>query len=293
MLLTLGYAKNGEYYSHPDRTAIFAGDFINRGSDNRKTIRIIRSMVENNSGKAILGNHEIYAILLSMKDKDKTKLVKMPKGGMLSALKTLEEFKTTAEEWKKHCKWLRSLPFYIDFGPIRIVHACWSHSAIDIINKGKPENWTKKDVFRNLLKKPNHEYSKAIVTLTKGCDLQMPVDLKILNNKSVSPRSFRLRWWEELQGKTFEEISFESKFALPEYTVPQQILPLNPVYPSDAPPVFFGHYSRFDGPFVIKHNICCTDSWIAGSRTLTAYRWCGESELKPENLVQVSEATNI
>ena len=80
----------------------------------------------------------------------------------------------------------------------------------------------------------------------------MPGDLKIINNKGVSPRSFRMRWWEETTGKTFEEISFESKFTLPQYEIPKQIVIQNNPYPEDAPIVFFGHYCRHNGPHIVK-----------------------------------------
>jgi hypothetical protein len=115
----------------------------------------------------------------------------------------------------------------------------------------------------------------------------MPGDLKIINSKGVSPRSFRMRWWEDPMGKTFEEMSFESKFHLPEYTIPQEILPESLPYPEEAPIVFFGHYCRGNGPHILKPNICCLDTCIAGSNTLLAYRWNGESTLKPGNLVKI------
>jgi hypothetical protein len=59
--------------------------------------------------------------------------------------------------------------------------------------------------------------------LTKGMQFKLPGDLKIINNKGISPRSFRMRWWENPKGKTFEELSFENKFHLPEYTIPPEI----------------------------------------------------------------------
>lgn len=69
LLIKLGYEKTNGSYFHPSRKAIFVGDFINRGSEIRKTIRIIRTMVENGNAFAILGNHEINAILFHLKDK--------------------------------------------------------------------------------------------------------------------------------------------------------------------------------------------------------------------------------
>ena len=63
LLLQLGYQKADSVYSHPERKAVFVGDFINRGPEIKKTIRIVRSMVESGNALAVLGNHEINAII--------------------------------------------------------------------------------------------------------------------------------------------------------------------------------------------------------------------------------------
>ena len=75
LLLKMGYVKtNGSFY-HSHRKAIFVGDFINRGPEIRKSVRIIRSMVESGNAFAILGNHEINAIIYYLKDKNGLPLV--------------------------------------------------------------------------------------------------------------------------------------------------------------------------------------------------------------------------
>ncbi|NEW83956.1 MAG: hypothetical protein GZ094_16535, partial [Mariniphaga sp.] len=44
LLKSMGYAKTNGTWQHPERTAIFIGDFINRGPEIRETIQIIRTM---------------------------------------------------------------------------------------------------------------------------------------------------------------------------------------------------------------------------------------------------------
>lgn len=288
LLLEMGYTKSEIGYSHPTRKAIFVGDFVNRGPEIRKTIRIIRKMVENGNALAILGNHEINAITYFLKDKTGEPLVKSTQKNYLSLYKTINQFPIEkSEQWISHLRWMRELPLYLDLGDIRIVHACWSDQAVETIAEAESQGMSKKSMFRKIYNKPKSEISKSVSTLTKGIDFKMPADIKIVNNKGVSSRSFRMRWWEHAEGKTFEDISFESKFRLPDYDIPQQLIPELIPYPEDAPIVFFGHYCRFKGPFVIKSNICCVDSCVAGSRNLTAYRWSGEKELTEENLVVV------
>jgi len=287
LLLQMGYSKTESGYLHPLRKAVFVGDFVNRGPEIRKTVRIIRKMVENGNAMAIIGNHEINAITYYLKDKDGLPLIKSPGKNFLALYKTINQFSEFAEEWKSHRKWMSELPLYLDLGKIRIVHACWSESAIELIKTAEMDGKSRNSIFRKVYKKPKSPVSKSVLTLTKGMDFKMPGDLKIINNKGVSPQSFRMKWWEDPDGKTFEEMSFDSKFVLPQYEIPKQIAPQNTPYPEDAPIVFFGHYCRHEGPFIIKPNLCCVDSCVAGTRILTAYRWYGEKVLDLNNLVQV------
>ncbi len=291
LLLKLGYKKSREGYAHAERKAIFAGDFINRGPEIKKTIRIIRSMTEGGNALAILGNHEINAIIYNLRFK-KIPLIKNPNKNFLAIFKTIRQFSGSEEEFLGHLKWMRTLPLFLDMGDFRVVHACWHQPAIDYVKGNIPEGKIPKDVFRDIYKNPKSEMGQSIWTLTKGVDFQLPGDLKIINNKGVAPRSFRMRWWEKPEGKTFEEMSFESKYSLPHYTIPGQLIAGNYVYPEDAPIVFFGHYSRENGPFVVKPNICCLDSCVYNNDKLIGYRWGGEKMLNNDNLVQISKQKN-
>ncbi len=287
LLLRFGYKKTESGYCHPERKAVFVGDFVNRGPEIRKTIRIVRKMVENGNAHAILGNHEINAIIYYLKDKNGLLLIKSPEKNFLALYKTINQFANHAEEWTSHRKWMRKLPLYLDFGEIRIVHACWSDEAIETLKKAEAGGKSRKAIFRNVYKNPKSATSKSVLTLTKGIDFKMPGDLKIINNKGVAPRTFRMRWWEDPEGKTFEEMSFESKFVLPSYDIPKQIMLHNGVYPESNPIVFFGHYCRFNGPFIVKPNICCVDSCVTGNKTLTAYQWDGERVLDEQKIIHI------
>ena len=46
LLKTMGYTKVGGIWQHPERRAIFIGDFINRGPEIRETIELVRQMTE-------------------------------------------------------------------------------------------------------------------------------------------------------------------------------------------------------------------------------------------------------
>ena len=286
LLKKMGYQKIDGVFKHPDRKVIFVGDFINRGPEIKKTVRIVRSMVESGNALAVLGNHEINAIIYHLNDKQGASLVKKPSKYYLSLFKTIKDYSLNTPEWRETLHWLRTLPLYLDLGDIRIVHACWSDKAIETAKLVYTDGRIKKKVFRTIFKKSDTEITDSVWLLTKGVYLKMPSDLRVRNNKGVTPRSIRVAWWEDPEGKTFQEASFESKYNLPGYSVPKEILPTVYPYPEDAPLLFIGHYCRGNGPYIVKPNICCVDSCVTGTGVLTAYRWNGERTLKMDNIVR-------
>ncbi len=62
LLNRLGYSRQKSVYGHPERQAIFLGDFIDRGPQIRETLEIVRPMVDSGAALAVMGNHEINAL---------------------------------------------------------------------------------------------------------------------------------------------------------------------------------------------------------------------------------------
>jgi hypothetical protein len=62
LLAKLGHAKQKSIYRHPDRQAIFLGDFIDRGPQIRETLEIVRPMIDSGAALAVMGNHELNAM---------------------------------------------------------------------------------------------------------------------------------------------------------------------------------------------------------------------------------------
>ncbi len=54
LLRTLGYQETMRAWRHPDRTAIFVGDFIDRGPQQVATVKLVRAMTDTGAAKAIL-----------------------------------------------------------------------------------------------------------------------------------------------------------------------------------------------------------------------------------------------
>ena len=287
LLKTMGYVRTNGTWQHPERTAIFIGDFINRGPEIRETIQIVRQMTEAGFAQTILGNHEYSAILYHIKDSKGLYLSRHIAGNRNQIQSTLTAFKGFELEWRDHLKWFRTLPFYLDLGEIRIAHAYWNDDDINYLRSFIPEGRLKKDFLRNIHE--TQQPAAAIVyRLLKGLEYRCPMDLILKCSKGLSRKVFRMNWWESPQNKTFREISFGNKFILPDYTIPKEIAPSFEPYNTNNPPTFMGHYCLSEGAAIVQSNICCIDGCIVGSGQLSAYRWSGEKVLRSENIVVVS-----
>jgi len=284
LLKKLGYKKKNGTYSHPFSTAVFVGDFINRGPEIRETLSIIRGMVEAGNATALLGNHELNALIRQLKDENGNHLIQKNISGYY---KTVKAFWNDKEEWKSHRRWMRTLPLFFENEHFRVVHACWKDDNINFLREILPESGIKKSLLRKIYDEPGSREGRSVWQTTRGIQFTLPRDLGIRNFKGAYIRSYRMKWWEDPEGKTFNELSFESKMELPEYTIPPEIITETGRYDQEAQIVFFGHYCRGNGPFIIRKNICCVDSCVPGTKILTAYSWEGESELISTNLIQV------
>jgi hypothetical protein len=284
LLKNMGYQLVDDCYSHPTRKAVFVGDFINRGPKIRETINLVRSMVEKGTAFAILGNHEMYAVLYYLRDIEGKYYKKRIPKYQLQINQTLEEFVLYKEEFKSHLKWMRTLPMFLDFGDIRVVHACWDDENIRLLKSIITGPKLTKTVLREIALNGT-KFSEKFWETCKGIDFQLPKDLLVFDDEGRPHRSFRMKWWENPIGKTFKDISIESRFELPAYTIPHEIVKFRTPYPEDAPIVFFGHYSLTEDFGILKENVCCVDSGVSRTGRLLAYRWNGEKKLKETNFV--------
>jgi hypothetical protein len=243
-------------------------------------------MVESGNALAILGNHEYSSILYHIKDDNGTFMSRHIAGNRNQIQKTLTVFKNIDEEWQDHMKWMRSLPFFLDLGAIRIAHAYWNDAEIAKLKAFLPEGRLKKRFIREMHEK-HPDMAVIVYKLLKGLEFKTPKDLIIKCNKGLSRKVFTLKWWEDPIDKTFRQLYFGNKFVLPDYHFPLELAPAYEPYLPNQPIVFFGHYCLPDGAEIVQQNICCIDSCVDTTGKLSAYRWSGESTLIPGNLVIV------
>jgi hypothetical protein len=127
----------------PDRTAIFVGDFIDRGPGQLETIDIVRGMVDAGTAHAVMGNHEFNAIACHtpiLNSKASTCAAAAPR----TANNTRRSWRSVEHDPKLHKElvdWFLTLPLWLDLPELRVIHACWhpgQMAAMRLAEAGNP-----------------------------------------------------------------------------------------------------------------------------------------------------------
>ena len=66
LLSRMGYSEVGGVWRHPERTAVFVGDLIDRGPRQVGVVDLVRGMVEAGAAHCVMGNHEFNALAYSI-----------------------------------------------------------------------------------------------------------------------------------------------------------------------------------------------------------------------------------
>jgi hypothetical protein len=283
LLSKLGYLQEDGVYRHPERTAVFLGDFIDRGPHQRDVISIVKPMIESGAAQSVMGNHEYNAIAFATRDERK--------GGYLRAhsdrnLKQheefLDEYAFDSADHREVIDWFKSLPMWLELDGIRVIHACWDWVFIEQIGDPLITN-------ELLLASCDNEQWQfdAIETLLKGKELPLPAGHHF-NDKFGNPRhDIRVRWWDQ-SADTYKKAFLGPESALTQ--IPDDEINGDHLidYSHDAPPVFLGHYWMEGEPEPLAANIACTDYSVAkAGGKLAAYRWDGEQVLDKAKYVAV------
>ena len=277
-------------YTHPERTAVFVGDLVDRGAEQLRTLQLVKAMVDAGTAQIVMGNHEFNAIAYSLEHPvGSGKFLRPHTERNEKQHKAFLDQLSDAEK-QHYLEWLWTLPLWLDLGDVRVVHACWHEPsmAVVIAELGGERFTTVKQLIAATDK--NTALYNAVEILLKGPEISL-VDrgLPRYLDKEDHPRSHaRIRWWHENATALMElaELTaFRTESGDPypdiedfEATALERSFSYN-----DGVPVFYGHYWRQDPPEHLMdwtaHTACVDFSAVRGG-TLVAYRWSGEQTIE-------------
>lgn len=298
LMARLGYEKTGDGFTPPaGHKALFLGDLLDTKPGHpfpggvRATLRAVKAMCDRGDALCLMGNHEWNALYFHSVGPDGKPLRVHGSKNTAMHQGTLDDFpdhKDPASEWRQvWMPWIKRLPFFLDLGGFRVVHATWHPGMIERI---AGRNLECPDFFIACSSKKNPE-GEALEILLKGIEVPLPHPHSFLDHTGAPRKNIRARWWEEVSGSAIcRDLVFPPNGQIDCWPVAEEALPLFQPYASDAPPVFFGHYFKpADSPaHPERHNVACLDHSAATDGPLVAYRWKGEAIINPEHYIRHS-----
>jgi hypothetical protein len=291
LLASLGYRLRAGGYRHPDgsRSAIFVGDFIDRGPRQVETIDIVRRMVDAGNARAIMGNHEFNAIAWHTPDPDLPGEFLRPRTGPLG-MKNRDQHAAFLKEVEHdpglHSEvidWFLTLPLWLDLPSIRVVHACWHDSYMaELSSRLTPDCRLTRELMVPASRNGAVEF-RTVEGLTKGLEVPLPQEHSFLDKDGHTRSNVRIRWWDRFS-TTYRQLALmpeEERMRLPDVPLEHDARPR----PDGAKPVFFGHYWMTGAPVLQTPLVACVDYSAGKGGRLVAYRWDGEPELSVQNFV--------
>ncbi len=291
LLAHMGYEDRGGAYRHPSRTAIFVGDFIDKGPQQVESVMIVRNMVRVNTAQAVMGNHEFNAIAWHTPDPDLPGEFLRQHGGEKGEenRKQHEAFLAEVERdpslHKEIIDWFMTLPLWLDLPGIRVVHACWHDDYMrqlkDVLT---PAQQVTPELMVVASRAGRMEYL-AVEGLTKGLEARLPHGHSFQDKYGYPRINVRIQWWEA-DATTYRDLAIlpDEKREL----LPPEALSHDARWPYDnKKPVFFGPYWMRGVPKAQSPTVACVDYSAADEGPLVAYRWDGEPALINDNFQQV------
>jgi len=286
LLQQLGYKETGQTFRHPNRLAVFCGDFVDRGPQIADTVQIVRAMVQDGAAHAVMGNHEFNAIAFHTKCPDEPDRWYRPHTTRHTHQHQATLDQLNDRELSETLDWFRQLPVALDLGPIRVVHACWDADGIKVLEEALKSHGGCDTAFLANAADTEHPVRLAVERVLKGPEVELPNNTIVTDKEGHARRRVRIRWFESPTGHSLGSYAFPHVPRLKGVPVPNSVSP-SP-YGARNPPLFVGHYwldSRHN-PLLLP-NLACLDLSVARGGMLCAYRFNGEVVLNPASFVKV------
>ena len=313
LLKKLGYVESNGAYRYPgnERTVVFLGDYVDRGSKVRETLNLVRAMRDAGTAIALLGNHEFN--MLSFWQKNGA-----GGGHFLKKLKdcyfrehsfnkiaihsrTVSDFVGRKQEFLDALEFVKTLPLYLETETFRAQHACFDAVAIEVLRREGITCFADGN-FDELIARANDEdceYDDSLFvpmsTLLKGPEMSLPEGEHYTDPEGVRRVRTRIAWWVNPAHAEFGELCFQPGVSMDIKADVSPAVRARKYYSESERPVFFGHYWLVGIPKLIRDNVCCLDFSVAGYRgngRLVAYRFDGEQKLDERKFVFVEAVSH-
>ena len=274
LLEKLGYSQVKGTFKHPERQAIFLGDFINKGTESKEVLQIVRAMVQNGNAQAVIGNHELNLIGIFHQHKEGDFIRQRTDSNLQQHQLTFDSFGGNTPELKEYIQWLKGLPIFMEANGFRVAHAFWHRQSIHFLRDHFPQNCLDDSLLQEMT--PDSELYRAIQEIVVGLKLPLP---------KQKGGVFKAKWWNVGKTRAYDELAIRPEPKLENLDISLADISTEAYqYPENEKPFFFGHYNLPGKPNLLAHNYTCLDYNTPEHPLIVAYRWDGEKLLNRRKL---------
>lgn len=283
LLTHLGYRCDEAGWFHPTHKTLFVGDLIDRGPGQREVLTLVRQMVERGQAQIVMGNHEFNAIGWA---------TEYPAGsGNFLRSHThrnrhqhkvfLDAFADEPSAYDAWIDWFKSLPLFLEFADLRVIHACWDERAMARLLPYLDERGALLAQHWPAAFTEGEELYALLETLLKGPELPLPEGVAYQDKDGNHRTTSRIRWWRGSGGswRQMAVMSAQQARQLPDLPIPLS----HNLYVSSKP-VVIGHYWLTGEPELLAPAVACVDySAAAEHGKLVAYEWTSSGTLHADH----------
>jgi len=268
LLGKLGYERRNGSWRHPERTALFMGDLIDRGPEQLATIDTVRRMVDSGDAICLMGNHEYNAIGYATLASDGSRHLRVRnERNEHQHVAFLAEAGLDTDLHREMIAWFLTLPTHMSIGRFRFAHACWAPSMIDVLG-GDRQGFIDSSRIDDFFTEGRREYTASEMVL-KGPEAPLPAGRTYHDSYGIERDRVRVAWWRR-GARTLREMSVVEDVcteALDQFPAPEEWLRR-----CEGNLTFIGHYWMTGSPSLIADDVVCVDYSVAKDGVLTAYR---------------------
>lgn len=179
LLHKLNYRKLAGTWGHPERTAVFVGDLIDRGPKQLEVVDIVRRMVDEGHALATMGNHEFNAIAWGMCDERGNPLRRHSEKNHKQHKAFLAAIDGNPDLHREILDWFLTLPLWLELDEFNAIHACWHTGHMErFADRLAPGNRLTAESMSEAARKPAPEAEEtlfnAVEVWLKGLETPLP-----------------------------------------------------------------------------------------------------------------------
>lgn len=274
-------------YARQNDTILFLGDFVDAGKQveipsDLSVLETARRLIAEGKARAVMGNHELNAILYHSAGPAGTPLRAHSPKNREQHRSFIDAFGVATPQALEWTDWfLQTLPLWLELDGLRLAHAFWSDRQIAEVRKRRPDGLLKHEDLAEIASEAT-PFGKAVKSLVSGPEVELPESLVFHDYHGNARTEVRLAWWNA-DARTWPEaaLSVPDPSELPQSAMPPTAI--SDIYSSQSPPVLVGHY-KMTGVPQIQHPRA---SSIDYPNTPCTYRWLGECDLTSAHLVRL------